>query len=378
MKQQTALVQFPITIEAKDLIQQIFRNKDFVWPVDRDFAASFLHLCRQEGLTGLIFKALKDSGKLAGTLEPIRTGLVGSRIAGEWIRHLMDTELARVFQMLSDSGIRALLFKGSALAHILYPEPWLRLGCDSDILIRATDREQVENVLIGMGYERHPGISGNLLMKQAGYSLKKNGYVIVLDVHWDFCQAQVLSGLLVFDDLYGKSFEVTGIGPQVRAFSKVDSLILACAHWVGHMTDRKLIWLYDIHLLLESLTGNEQIDFCHAAKQKGVCAICLHTLRQAQKCFGTKIEAGIEAALKEMEAQRLEPSARLIQEKKRADRIWGDLLAVPGWRNKIRLALEHLFPPGDYMRHRYGQSSQLLLPFLYLHRALKGLVRIMR
>jgi hypothetical protein len=36
------------------------------------------------------------------------------------------------------------------------------------------------------------------------------------------------------------------------------------------------------------------------------------------------------------------------------------------------------FPSTNYMRHRYGHSNQLLLPFLYLHLALKGVAKLTR
>lgn len=364
--------------EISDFILRILRGEGILWPTNQDFVAGFLQFCREQGLTGAVFEALKNSGRLEETPKDIRARLVESRLAGKWIHLLVDAELARVFQKLSALGIRALLFKGGALAHLLYPEPWLRLGCDSDIFIRFRDRERVENALLGLGYRRHQGVSGDLLMKQASYSRDKDGYPVVLDVQWDFSQAQVLSGLLSFDDLYKGSREVPAIGPHARTFSKADSLVLACAHWVGHLTGRKLIWLFDIHLLVESLTDAEQIVFCRLAERKSVRSICLHTLNHAAECFDTKIPAQVIAALEGADSPGLESSAQLLQQKSRAGRIRGDLMTVRGWRKKLRLASEHIFPSADYMRHRYGYSNKLILPFLYVHRAWKGILKLTR
>jgi hypothetical protein len=361
-----------------DQALSILRGQEFHWPTNKDFAASFLRFCRQEGLTGLVFKALKDTRILSEAPKDIRAGLAESQIAGKWIRLLVDEELARVFHRLSVLGIQALLFKGGALAHLLYPEPWLRLGCDSDIFIRSADRERMENSLIELGYKRHQSVGGDLLIKQASYSRNRDGYTVVLDIQWGFSQAQVLSGLLEFDDLYKESREIPAIGPQARTFSKVDSLILACAHWIGHLTGRKLIWLFDIHLLVESMTEAEQIDFCRSAERKRVCGICLHTLNHAAEYFGTKIPARISTALEKIDSPGQEPSTQLLRQKSQAGRIWGDLISVSGWWNKLQLAAEHLFPSADYMRHRYGYSNRLVLPFLYVHRAWKGVWKLTR
>src|SRR5262245_12708338 len=60
------------------------------------------------------------------------------------VRH---TELVSVLEELSTAGVRALLFKGAALAHTHYPAAYLRVRADTDLLIPATDLPMLERVL---------------------------------------------------------------------------------------------------------------------------------------------------------------------------------------------------------------------------------------
>ena len=55
-----------------------------------------------------------------------------------------------------------------------------------------------------------------------------------------------------------------------------------------------------------------------------------------------------------------------------------DLGALPTWRTRGRLIREHLLPSTRYMRARYGVRSNLLLPALYLWRALVGTPKWLR
>ena len=60
------------------------------------------------------------------------------------VRH---TELVHVLEELSAAGVRALLFKGAALAHRHYPAAYLRVRADTDLLVPATDLPILERVL---------------------------------------------------------------------------------------------------------------------------------------------------------------------------------------------------------------------------------------
>jgi hypothetical protein len=55
-----------------------------------------------------------------------------------------------------------------------------------------------------------------------------------------------------------------------------------------------------------------------------------------------------------------------------------DLHALPDWRSRGRLLREHLLPPSSYMRAKYGVRSNVVLPALYIWRALQGMPKWLR
>ena len=66
-----------------------------------------------------------------------------------------DQEASDLLDALRAAGARALLIKGAALAHTLYPQPHLRPRADIDLLIPGDSRERVERVLEARGWS-HP------------------------------------------------------------------------------------------------------------------------------------------------------------------------------------------------------------------------------
>src|SRR2546429_2847141 len=60
------------------------------------------------------------------------------------VRH---AELASVLSELRDAGVRALVFKGAAVAHTHYPAPHVRVRADTDLLVPEDEVRALEAVL---------------------------------------------------------------------------------------------------------------------------------------------------------------------------------------------------------------------------------------
>src|SRR6266446_6297793 len=98
----------------------------------------------------------------------------------EAIRH---EELRRVLGAL---GVFALVVKGSALAHQLYPAPELRPRCDTDLLIDAADLDAARAALRALGYHEATTSGDELALAQRTFSrLDDFGCPHLLDVHWE-------------------------------------------------------------------------------------------------------------------------------------------------------------------------------------------------
>jgi hypothetical protein len=199
------------------------------------------------------------------------------------------------------------------------------------------------------------------------------------DVHWQISNSALFATLWSFEELVSQAVPVPALHVHARTLAPVHALLLACLHRVAHHhNSQRLIWLYDLHLLAQSLTCAEQGEFVRLAGHKHVRAICRHGLELAQHCFATPVAADLLAALRLPDDHATwEATARFLSpHQRRWQLLRADLHALPGWLNKVRLLQEHVLPPATYLLTHYGTTRRALLPVLYLHRALRGFWRL--
>lgn len=291
---------------------------------------------------------------------------------------LREQELRTVLDALDARDVQPLLMKGTPLAYTHYPAPDLRPRSDTDMLIDRGHVEAVHHAMLDLGYTPSNAVSGELIMHQRLYT-KADGHGInhLYDMHWKISNPVLFADLLTFNDIAPTAVPVAALGPHAQALNPVHALLLACIHRVAHHhNSRCLIWLYDIHLLASRLTPDAQEAFRQLARSKQVCAVCVEGLQLAQTFFGTDIPAAWLASLDpsgpEMTARFLHPSPRQWRV------LFSDWRALPSWRDQMRFLREHLMPPASYVQRRYATRHRVLLPLLYLHRALRGLWRLWR
>jgi hypothetical protein len=248
------------------------------------------------------------------------------------IEALRRDEVVRVVAALDRAGAQPLVFKGAALAHTHYPEPWLRPRLDTDVLVSPARRVQAVEALTALGYEQPPFVSGQHVMHQAPFvRWGPAGLEHVVDLHWRIANVESVARMLSHDDLLARAVCVDAGGHVLRVPAPDDALLLALAHRVAHHADSpELLWLYDIHRLAGSLTPPEWDHVQRVADVHGMRAICA--------------------------------------------RLWVELRTL-GPRRGARLLREHLFPPASYMARAYGVRRTWLLPAFYAQRAVVGLAR---
>ncbi len=285
-------------------------------------------------------------------------------------------ELVRVLSSLAEPGVTALLLKGAALAYSIYPSPALRPRADTDLLIRSADRVVTARVLSKLGYEKPNAISGELVTYQCGYVMRDRFRIThLLDVHWRISNTQMFSRALGYEELKLRSVPLAALGKHARALAPADALLLACMHRVHHIHSPfcvdgdRLIWLYDIHLLIDTMSLRELMEFTRLAENKGMRAICSEGLLRARQCFGTRIPE--EVLLSLSKTGSTESSAAHLRAGGMR-RLLTELRSLPRWRDRITLLREHLFPRADYMLEKYALTSRAWLPMLYLQRGIHG------
>ena len=339
--------------------------------------APLLNAATYHGVTPLLYRSLQDRARSAG--ETIRGLSRLRRLALEEAaleagrRH----ETTRVVDALSESGVRCLLIKGTPLAYSVYPSPELRPRVDVDLLIKPGERDATIATFARLGYWPATVPGGQLERQQRNFvSSNVPPKALLFDVHWQISNRPRYWGTFELDQLLARSVPLPGLGEAARGPSVADALTLACIHLLGHHAhEPRLIWLYDIYLLTRKL-GRESEDQAWLASvvAQGVVKECLMAVRAALCAFG---QPGEDELVERLRGATDGDPAFVVPTNRIA--VWlADAAALPSWRARAIFLFEYLFPGREYMRERYQLRSDLLLPILYINRAVAGLLRVCR
>lgn len=282
-------------------------------------------------------------------------------------------ELNRVLAALTGSNIAPLILKGGALAYTHYPSPGVRPRCDVDLLVAAADRGGADRALRALGYQRLNTAGGALSSYQHVYTREeRQGLSHVLDVHWRVSNRQRFANALDYRELRRDAVPIPALGGHARGLSNADALLLACMHRAAHgpyTHGARLIWIYDVHLLVSSMADGELELFAGRALAHRVADVCADGLRQAQRCFRTRLPEVLARVLAVADSMGTVNASRLRS-------FVDDLVSLPSWGERMLFVREHVLPASDYMRARY--TGEGWLPMLYLRRGIFGAWKFLR
>jgi hypothetical protein len=90
----------------------------------------------------------------------------------------------------------------------------------------------------------------------------------------------------------------------------------------------------------------------------------------AHEYFPGAALAALAARAQAAGASTREPSAGLLDVARPIDHLWLDVRAADGWRERMTLLREHLYPDAEYMRATSAKTGSL--PLAYVRRAVSG------
>jgi hypothetical protein len=342
------------------------------WPPGTDVSA-FLTYAATDGVVGLLYARLHASGVLSQLPNALVEGLRAGAYRQAGTEMAQRLELQRLVAAMHSSGLNGLLMKGASLAYDVYADPAWRVRSDVDLFIRAADRDAVRALLQQLGYVSVDALSGELAISQFHCErVATLGIRHLCDVHWKIVNRLRLADAVQFNELAAGAIPLPMLGPGARGLGHVHALWLACVHRAAHHYDQDtLLWVYDVHLLVETLDAGGLGRLVALAERTGVRRICLRALRLTQARFGTQIPPAVITALEAAPAD--EPSTVFLNSAMRQiDVVRDDLRALPGWRARLALLTEHLLPDAAYMRKSYAPGSSAPVAWLYLRRILAG------
>ena len=315
----------------------------------------------RHGVAPLVAERLRGSGAVSADV----VARLRRDAAADLIR---EAELVRAVEALHAAGVPALVFKGAQLAYSCYPRPELRPRLDTDLLVRADDRERAHAVLLDLGYERTEQFTGDLVAYQANYSIRRDGQVAhVVDLHWRLANPQRFARMLTPDEAFVAAQPLPRLSAAARGLSPAHAMLVACVHPSAHHAGAaRMIWSWDVHLLAHALSAYEWATFAALAVDRGVAAECAGSLAHARAWFGTPVPPSIDGLLGVASEHDVRPPQRHVSV------VLSDLRHIGSWRERLQLMAQHLFPPQRYMRQVYAPASGAPLPVLYVRRMIRG------
>ena len=332
----------------------------------------FLRAAEDHGVTCLVSHYLKKDSQ--DCPPELLRDLARLRRERALLEACAQRELIRVLGRFADAGIAVLLMKGASLAYTHYPLRALRPRDDSDLLVDVSDADDARRVLLETGYHEADPYPGSALSQQQSFVRRWRNMPCLIDLHWKVSPRPVFRNCLSFDELWEGSRPVAALGPHARTLKPVHALLLACMHRVAHGSER-LIWLYDLHLLLEGLSQRETSEFAEAAKEKRVWTLCARSIALTRSRFRTRVQPVLRHELEEATScQGVELSAYYVGTPQwRLQFI--DFSALSSWRERLQRATDMAFPTRKFMAKHYPNCGGIPLPVLYCWRLGKGLTK---
>ncbi len=336
---------------------------------------ALLGRAREQGVTSLLYSALEVQNLAVPStiLETLQEQHRRSVLATASIYY----ELASLLETFNRLSIPIVVMKGAALAKWLYPDSALRPFGDLDLLLYPDDIPRAADVLRAQNY-----VSGKELaagFRDSYYSEMAFTRTIPprigVDVHWNLFVPLYYRRAMDLDWFWQRTeffaFHSLGLNQRALVFNPTAQLVHLAVHAsLNHQHAPRLIWLYDLALLL--YRKQTEIDFAAAAAYAHASQLArsiFDILTQMQETWHTRLASEqLELFRPHAMGLRQRIAFALTAAPRNEARVLNDALSLPRPADRARYALRHLFPDAKYMRQRYAIRSNALLPYYYARR----------
>lgn len=160
----------------------------------------------------------------------------------------LTSELHALLKLFAAHGLRALAYKGPALAASVYGSVSLRQFCDIDILVPRADVRQAKSLLLKRGYQTQATmkrVEENIFLRsecEEPFANSKNGHIV--ELQWAVTSSDFSCPLSV-ECLWERRASVDLIGTPVAAPGIEELMLILCVHGAKHFWSR-LEWICGI------------------------------------------------------------------------------------------------------------------------------------
>ena len=333
---------------------------------------------RLEGVASLLFNSFSSRGWPVRMPQAVRLKLENSYYSTIAQNMLMYKELARISTAFRQAEIPIIALKGAANALVLYPDVGLRPMSDMDLLVPKDQLQKSTQVLVDeLGYHDPPEKWPEPLSAAIGYDaflyVRKPG-VPVLELHWSLMGGKADWRTPDIDWFWNQvqSQDLSIVDKPIEGFLVLNpaaSLLLAAAHLMLYHSgyQKRLIWLYDIHQILN--IHREKLDWDQIIAQSASfrwASALLASLSGVNELFDTVIPEGVLARLEAVE----DPQGRQFVYRKGSPsqskfrRVFNSVATLDR-KTQFQFILNQIFPTPKQIRFWYKPRKSWHLPFYY-------------
>ena len=201
-------------------------------------------------------------------------------------------ELARIVAALEAQGVRALPYKGPALALAAYGDTGMRECEDLDVVVPPADYARARKTLLALGYRSLRALSpaqeavvyGG--QGHAPFERADREALLVVELHWRFA-ARRFPWNPRLDDLLARAASLPIGGVRVALPAREDHLLLLLLHGTRHRWER-LEWAASVSALLAGGPVDGGVLLARAARVGGTRA-ALVGLQVARRVLGAPV-----------------------------------------------------------------------------------------
>ncbi|OZT11364.1 hypothetical protein CHN50_17430 [Priestia aryabhattai] len=369
-----------LTVLSKELklLIQLVKSKNELKDIDQlqniDWRL-FLDLVHHHRCQPIIYLKLKDMPQTIVPLEIIQA-LQQTYTKNTFKMLQLSGEMEQISKIFAENEVKTLFLKGPALAHHLYGDISLRTSKDLDVLVRETDLDKVDALLLASGYVKDgaPSLLNGTKRKTHHVEYVHSQKKIQIEIHWRLHNPPVKEPS--FDELWQRKSRSALTSSPVFFLGEEDLFLHLVVHGARHGWFR-LRWLVDMDKVFQKKLDYQQVKVL--MKKLGYAHLVGQAMILSSQLLNTPVNKELKATTEGSRPTKLAEKAYVyICDSKEITSIISYLLSLKSPVQKVGYLMTVAYP--SYKDAKLLPLPKplhflyfLLRPFLWMGRKVKKL-----
>ncbi|MFS3928279.1 nucleotidyltransferase family protein [Priestia flexa] len=355
-------------VKSKNELKDIGQLQNIDWRL-------FLDLVHHHRCQPIIYLKLKDMPETIVPLEVIQA-LQQTYTKNTFKMLQLSGEMEQISKLFAENEVKTLFLKGPALAHHLYGDISLRTSKDLDVLVRETDLDKVDALLLASGYVKDgaPSLLNGTKRKTHHVEYVHSQKKIQIEIHWRLHNPPVKEPS--FDELWQRKSRSALTSSPVFFLGEEDLFLHLVVHGARHGWFR-LRWLVDMDKVFQKKLDYQQVKVL--MKKLGYAHLVGQAMILSSQLLNTPVNKELKATTEGSRPTKLAKKAYVyICDSKEITSIISYLLSLKSPVQKVGYLMTVAYP--SYKDAKLLPLPKplhflyfLLRPFLWMGRKVKKL-----